>query len=222
MESVDEPVEHHVGEIVGVVVADLESGQDLLPLAVDFFLRERGVLRDVGDEVQADVEAVLHHDAVDEAQIDARAGTERAADRIDRRRNLLRVLARRALIEEGRRERRDAGPVLRILRAPRPQDQAKADRRLFMMRDRNHLEPVRERLERVRRKLDGVRRERPRGTLGRPVFLLRRRRQRQQQGEKQHDPHAARDRRRHRLRSRSEVLRSRGGGANDGGARARA
>ena len=66
------------------------------------------MLRDVRHQVEPDVQAVLHHDGLDEAEVGAGAGAERAADRIDRVGDLLGRPRRRALIEQRRRQRRDA------------------------------------------------------------------------------------------------------------------
>ena len=41
--------------------------------------RERRMTRDIGQHPQPDLEAVLHDDRIDEAQIDARAGVQGSA-----------------------------------------------------------------------------------------------------------------------------------------------
>ena len=57
-------------------------------------------------------------------------------------RNLLGRPRGRALIEQRRGQRRHARLVRRILRAAGADHQPQADRRLLVMRDRDHLQPV--------------------------------------------------------------------------------
>ena len=80
MESVHEAVEHHVGEVFRIVVADAEPREQLLALPVDFFSRKRRVLRNVGHQVEPEGQAVLHHHGIDKGEIGSRAGAQRAAD----------------------------------------------------------------------------------------------------------------------------------------------
>ena len=63
MEAVDEPVEHHPGDVVRIVVADLEARQNLLTLPLELLGRELRVPRQIGHHVEPEREAVLHHDA---------------------------------------------------------------------------------------------------------------------------------------------------------------
>ena len=83
MEAVDQPVEDDVRQELRVVVADPHPRERLLALALDLFLRERRMLRHVRDQIQAEAQAVLHHDRLDVAQVRAGAGAHRAADRVD-------------------------------------------------------------------------------------------------------------------------------------------
>ena len=84
MEAVDEPIEHGVGDVLGILEADLQAGQHLLPLAIDLLRRERRMPRHVRQHAHAGVEAVLHHDHVEEGQVGAGAGAHGAADEVDR------------------------------------------------------------------------------------------------------------------------------------------
>ena len=52
MESVDQPVEHHPGDVVRVLVADLEPRQDLLTLSLELLRRELRVSRQVRHHVE--------------------------------------------------------------------------------------------------------------------------------------------------------------------------
>ncbi len=52
MKPVDQPIEDHAGEIVGIVVADLQARQDLLTLPLDFLGGERRMAREVGHEIE--------------------------------------------------------------------------------------------------------------------------------------------------------------------------
>ncbi len=202
MEPVDEPIEDDAGDVIGILVADLQAGEHLLPLALDLLRRERRVAREVRRPDRApSVEAVLHHHGVDERQIAARAGADRAADRVDRgRRSVSASCVRRALIEQRRGERRDARLVRRILRAAGADDQPQADRRLLVVRDGDDLQAVGERPHLVGRELDVPRRQRPRRTLGRPVGDLR--------GGSRREPRDGEERRRQRRRAwRSCIMR---------------
>ena len=174
MKSIDQPVEHHVGQVLRIVVTDLQPGQDLLTLALDFLARKGRMLREIRDQVEADVQAVLHHHGLNEAEVGAGAGAERTADGINRVGDLLGRPGRRALIEQRRRQRRHAGTILGVLRRTGAHDQAEADRRLLVMRNRDHFEPVGKSTDGVGRKLDVVRLERTRRSFRRPVPGLRR------------------------------------------------
>ncbi len=173
MKAVNQAVEHHPGDVVRILVADLEPRKNLLPLPLELLGRERRVSRQIGHHVEPECEAVLHHDGVDERQIAARPGADQPANRIDRRGNLLGVFRRRALIEQRGDERRHAGLVGGVLRAAGANDQPEAHGRLLVMRDGNHLEPVGERPYLVRRKLHVTRRERPWRPLLWPIRDLR-------------------------------------------------
>ena len=52
MKSVDEPIEDHAGQIVGIVVADLQARQNLLTLAIDLFTGKRRMTREIGHEIE--------------------------------------------------------------------------------------------------------------------------------------------------------------------------
>ena len=170
MEAVDQPIEHDAGEVVRVVVADLQARQRSAAAAA-----RSPPARTPGAATRSDTRSrptsklSFITTTLTNEQVGARAGAERAADRVDRVGDLLGVLRRRALIEQRGRERRDARLVCRILRAAGADEQPQADRRLLVMRHRDHLQAVRQRPDLVRRKLDLARRQRPRRPLGRPV-----------------------------------------------------
>ena len=84
MKAVDEPIEDRVRDEVGIVEADLQARQRLLPLTIDLLRRERRMPRHVRQHPQAGVEAVLHDDDIDEGQVGAGAGAHGAADEVDR------------------------------------------------------------------------------------------------------------------------------------------
>ena len=174
MEAVHEAVEHRVGDIIGIFEADLQSRQNLLSLAIDLVRRERGVAHDVGQHPQAHVEAVFHHDHVHVAEIGARARSHRAADEIDRVRELLRRLGRRPLIEQRRRQVCEAQFLLRIRRAAGADQQPGADDRLLVMQHRHDLQTVWKRLQLVGRELHVARGERTGRALGGPLRRLSR------------------------------------------------
>ena len=83
MEAVHEPVEDHVGDVGRIVVADPQAGQDLVALPLDLRLRKGRPSRHVGEQVEREVEAVLHHEDVDEPEVARRAHAQRAADAVD-------------------------------------------------------------------------------------------------------------------------------------------
>ena len=126
---------------------------ELLALPIDLRLRERRMPRHVGQHAEPRLEAVLHHDHVQVAQIGAGARAGDAADEVDRVVELLGRLRARlgALIEQRRREMHEAELALRIRRAARPDQQPHADGRLLVMEHDHHLQAVRERLHLVRR-----------------------------------------------------------------------
>ncbi len=177
MEPVHEPIEDHVGQVLWIVVADPQARKQLLALPLDFLFRKRRMLRQLRHQVESNVQAVLHDDGLNEAQVGARARSQRPADGINRVGDLLRRPARGPLIQQRGREGRDAGPILGILSGAGAHEQAQAHRRLLVMRDRDHLETVRERTNRIRRELDVVRLERMRRSFRGPVLRLGRDRQ---------------------------------------------
>ena len=172
VEAVHEPVEHGVGEVLGIVEADLEERQLLLPLAIDLFGGERRMLDHVGQHAHARLEAVLHHDHVHEAEIAGRARAHGAADGIDGVVHLLGRLAGGSLVEQRRDQMREPELPLRVGRTARADDHAHADDRLFVVQHGDHLQPVRQRLNLVGRELDVARRQRTGRPFGRPVTYL--------------------------------------------------
>ena len=66
-----ETIEHHAGQVVGVLQAHPEARERLLPLPLDLLRLERRVAHDVRQQVEADRQAVLHDDHVGEAQVAA-------------------------------------------------------------------------------------------------------------------------------------------------------
>ena len=52
MEAVDEPIEHDIRDVVGVVVADLHAREQLGTNAIELFLREHRIAHDVGKQVE--------------------------------------------------------------------------------------------------------------------------------------------------------------------------
>ena len=65
MAAEDQPAEHRIGEVTGIVVADLQAGQRLAPLPIDFFRREGRVLDEVGGQPKGQIRLVLDHGAAD-------------------------------------------------------------------------------------------------------------------------------------------------------------
>ena len=171
MRAVDEPVEHGAGEIVRVVVADLEARQHLLALPLDLLGRECRMPRDVRNEIQAERRGCpsSRSPSTNEKSLPEPGAERRRQSSPSRMAICLGVLRRRALIEECRRERSHARPALRLLRGAGPDDQSQAHGRLLVVRDGDDLEPVRERSHAVRRKVHIVRGERPRRTLRGPA-----------------------------------------------------
>ncbi len=174
MEAVHQPVEHGVGDPLGIFGADLQTRQRLLALPFDLVLRERRVPRHVGQHAHAVFEAVLHHHHVDEREIGARAGAHRTADEINGVVHLLRGLRGRALVEERRQQVHEAEPALGIGRRAGAHEEAHGDDRLLVMKNRDDLQPVRQRLDFVGRELDVARGQRTRGALSGPLTNLRR------------------------------------------------
>ena len=102
MEAVDQPVEDDIGNVRGIVVADLQrqARQDLVALPLDLVRRERRAPRHVGEQIEGEVEAVLHHEDVDEPEVAGRARVQGAADAVDGTGYLLGRARRRPLVEE--------------------------------------------------------------------------------------------------------------------------
>ncbi len=157
----------------GIFNADFQARQHLLPLALDFLRRERRATRHVGEHAQAEPEAVLHHDHVDEAEIGAGAGAHCAADEIDGVVELAGRLAAGPLREQRRDKLRETVLAFRIERAAGANDHPHADDRLLVMEHHHDLEPVGQRLERIGRKLHVPRGQRTRRSFGRPARLRR-------------------------------------------------
>ena len=174
MQAVDQPVEHGVRDELRIFEADFHARQHLLPAALDFLRRERRAPREIGEHAQAEAQAVLHHDHVDEAEIGAGAGAHFAADEIDRVVELAGRLAARALREERRHDLRETVLAFRIERATRADDHPHADDRLLVMEDHHDLQPVGKRLEKIGREENVPRSQRTRRSFGRPARLRRR------------------------------------------------
>ena len=116
MKTVDEAVEDDVGDVAGVVRVDAQRREDLIFLPRDFLGRKRRVTCDVGDEIHPGLERILHHDDVHERQVGGRARSQVAADEVDLIRDLLCVARGRPLVEQRRRQVRDASFSFWILR----------------------------------------------------------------------------------------------------------
>ena len=147
--------------------------QHLLPLPIDFLGRERRALDHVGQHPHAGLEAVLHHDHVDEGEVARRAGAHQRR-RWNRWRRSARCADRgcvpRPLIEQRREQPREPELALRVRRAPGPDHHPHADDRLFVVQDRDDLQSVRQRSNLVGRELDVARRQRTGRPFGRPVL----------------------------------------------------
>jgi hypothetical protein len=172
MEAVDEPVEQHRCDVVGIFVADPQRRDLPLELTLNLFRSECRIARDIGDEIHAERERVLHDDRVHEGQIGARPGAECAADVIDLLGDLFGVSRRRSLVEQMRDELGNTRLALGILRGAGANEQAHRDRRLLVVQHDDNLHAVRERSHVVRRELHFVRGERARCSFERPVTVL--------------------------------------------------
>jgi hypothetical protein len=100
MESVDQSIEDDIRDVPRIVGIDANRRQNLVLLSGNLLRRERGIPRDIREQVHAGLERVLHHDRVDERQIRGRTRPDVAADEVDLIRNLLRAAGRRPLIEQ--------------------------------------------------------------------------------------------------------------------------
>ena len=172
METVDEPVEHDVGDVRRIVVADLQARQHLVALPLDLGRREGRTARHVGQQVEREVEAVLHHQDVDKPEVAGRAHAQRAADVVDAAGDLLGRARRRPLLEELPDERGDARLAGRIGRGAGPQDHPHVDCRLLVMADVDDLQPVRQGADLVVGEVDVALEQRRRRILARPVEPL--------------------------------------------------
>ena len=83
VESIHEAIENDVGEKLRIVVADAHARERLLALALELLRRERGMLREIRHEIEAEAQAVFHDDRVDRRHAGTRARPERPANRID-------------------------------------------------------------------------------------------------------------------------------------------
>ena len=174
MEAVHEPVEDHAGDVGRIVVADPQAGQDLVALPLDLGLRKGRPPRDVGEQVEREVEAVLHHEDVDEPEVARRAHAQRAADAVDGAGDLLGGARCRPLVEKLPDERGDTRLAGRVRRGAGAQDHAHIHRGLLVIADIDDLQPVVQGADLVVRKIDVAPQERRRRLLGRPVDSLRR------------------------------------------------
>ena len=100
MESVNEPIEHGRGNVVGILVVDLQPRERLLTLALDLFDLERRMPHNVREQIEPGAEAVFHDDDAGKAQVAAGARFQITTDRVDLVGNLLRRLFRRPLVEQ--------------------------------------------------------------------------------------------------------------------------
>ena len=156
------------GHRFGILGGDLQRGQRLLALPIDLGLEEGRASHDVGHQRQPGLVVVLHHDAVDEAEVGTRAGTENAADVVDVVGDLLRRAAAGALVEQRRGEHRQAQLALRVLGRAGAHDHADAHGRLLVLADQHHREAVRELLDLERGERDRVGLQRARRELPGP------------------------------------------------------
>ena len=173
VEPVHEPVEDQAGDRVGVLEIDAHARQRLLALTIELFGAERRPPDDVGEQLEAEGEAVFHHQDVGHRQVAARAGVEPAADGVDGIGNLRRVAGPGALVQQRRRQGAHALLAGRILGAAGADQQAQRDHRLLVMLHDDDLQAVGQRLDLVGRKVDLARRQRARRTLDGPVGHLR-------------------------------------------------
>ena len=203
MEAVDQPVEDDVGDVRRIVVADPQTRQHLVALPFYLVRREGRAPRHVGEQIEGEVEAVLHHEDVDEAEIAGRAHAQRAADAVDAAGYLLGGARRRPLIEELTDERGDAGLAGRIGRGAGAQDHPHVDRGLLVMTDVDDAEPVVQGPDLVVREIDVAPQKRRRRLLARPVDPLRGRRRDHRQRARKHREHQRPDP--HRKRPRHDM-----------------
>ncbi len=126
MEPVDQPVEHQARHRVRILVVHAHARQRLLPLAIELLLVKRRAPDDIGQQVEAEGEAVFHHQHVGDRQVAAGAGAERAADGVDGVGNLGGAARAGALVEQRRGQSRHALLARRILRAAGPDQQTQA------------------------------------------------------------------------------------------------
>ena len=173
VEPEHQPVEDGVGDERRILEADLKVRQQLLALPIDLRRRERRMARDIGQHSQPDLEAVLHDDRIDEAQIDARAGVQGSADEVDGVVQLTGRLGCRSLIEQRRRQVRHAELPFRIKGAAGADQEPHADGRLLVVQHDHHLQAVGQCLNLIGREVHGARRQRARCALRRPVDRLR-------------------------------------------------
>ena len=192
MEAVDQPVEHDAGDVGRIVVVHLEARQDAAADPLDLLIRERRMPRHVGHQVESEVEAVLHHQDVDEAQLARGADRQDAADAVYRVGDRLGGARPRALIEELPDKRGHARLAGRVGRRASLQDHPDADRRLLVVAHIDNVEAVRQRPDLIVGKNHVAADQRRWRLLARPVDPLRggRGRQRERHG------HNRRDRRR--------------------------
>ena len=173
--AVDELAEDDAGHVARIVLADLHARQQLAAVALDLGRVVGRPARDVGQQVEGEVEVVLQHQDVDEAQVAPGAHGEAAADVVDGRGQLLRAAAGRALVEQLGGHGGDAGQLVRVVRRAGADQQADVHDGLLVRAHHHHLQAVVEPLELVLREVHLGREQRRRRGLGRPVGDLRRR-----------------------------------------------
>ena len=139
---VHQAAEYYAGDVARIVVADLHARQQLAAVAGDLGQVVGGPPGDVGQQVQGEIEAVLHHQDVDEAEVVAGADRQRAADVVDVRGDLLRGPAAGPPVEHLRRHRGNARQRVGIVGGSRPHEQAHVHHRLLARGDHDNLQAV--------------------------------------------------------------------------------
>ncbi len=169
MAAEDQAIEDRIGQVVRIVVADLQGRQHLPALQRDLRRREGRVLHDVGGHAQGQIRLVPDHGAVHVRELVARPDADQASGRVDQIRNLHGGPCRGALGEERGHEARHTGTVRGLLQRARAHDHPVADRRLLVLRHDEHPQAVVQGPKFVRREGDAPGAERCRRCLTRPL-----------------------------------------------------
>ena len=133
-----------------VGVLNLQPRQPLCSKAIDLLLLERGVQRDVGQQVHREIRGALRHGGRHERRVVVCIRAELAADAVNGARDVLRAARRGALREELGRDRRKAGLRGRMGDRAAVEHQRVRDERLPMVLDHEDGQAVRELLGLVR------------------------------------------------------------------------